>query len=823
MSEPFALSPEALLQHRDFLRGLARGLLADDAGVDDVLQEAYVRALERPPRSEDALRSWLARVVRNLALNRLRGERRRVNREREVARTEAVPSSAEVADRLGTQRRVVDAVRELQEPYRTVIYLRWYEALPPREIAQRLERPIETVRSQLKRGHALLRQELDDEFGERAAWAGALLPLAGGRPLPPGAAEAASTSTPWLPFAVAVAVIATAGGLGYLTFGTGGTLDSAPPVPVMSSGSRVELDGGLDGGMAGASPLIGSPARMPATIPVATPATAAPVTGRALRPSGDPIPALTVWIDADGERVGAVETDAAGFFQSASAVEAGRVTLTFVDGPKETLVGERSFAHNADPDLPEREHSIAIGPTYRLDLELAPGLALADLVARLEDPQSSSSARVDASVRPGPLPWVRFAHPPVASLMDSGGRSMYALSVESTDSFWGSVQRVHAVNGVYPNVLRMQMMPRGGLLVVARDATRVLDGLELELVSSQRRTLPVRTDEDGRATLAGLEPGSYTLTTRAGWVDFVERPVDVCAGEIAEVKLGLIARESAPLELVFRGATGQPVLEGRYSIRSVAHPEDVVFGEIERVGESAAQNAGAVWHLPVGEYIVKPPVVDGRPWEPRSLRVQVPGPKVTFTYRDDLPTRELVLRAYDEQTGNPIEAFRVVVLVDRYRLGIRRAAAFEPELAACAARFDEVVARVPDGFPLAWVVEAEGHRSQQGGRTELVLEQGRLVGEVHLPPSWKTRLWFGTRDDTGRPVPLLGVRVRTSGGKLLGTSLGDGEVRLELLYDPGRLAVELDGWRVMSWEGYFFGRRRAELDPHRVWMEREER
>ena len=59
--------PGELLEHADFLRALARGLLGDAARADDVVQDAYLAALERPPVTLDArgaLRSWLGKVVR---------------------------------------------------------------------------------------------------------------------------------------------------------------------------------------------------------------------------------------------------------------------------------------------------------------------------------------------------------------------------------------------------------------------------------------------------------------------------------------------------------------------------------------------------------------------------------------------------------------------------------------------------------------------------------------------------------------------------------------------------------------------------------------
>ena len=75
-------SPEALLRQADFVRCLARSLLADASDADDVSQDALVRALETPPRHGDRLRSWLASVVHNGVRQHLRGATRRKSRER---------------------------------------------------------------------------------------------------------------------------------------------------------------------------------------------------------------------------------------------------------------------------------------------------------------------------------------------------------------------------------------------------------------------------------------------------------------------------------------------------------------------------------------------------------------------------------------------------------------------------------------------------------------------------------------------------------------------------------------------------------------------
>ncbi|MSR47328.1 MAG: hypothetical protein EXS13_09735 [Planctomycetes bacterium] len=85
----------SLAAHAGFLRALARGLLFDRASADDVAQRALLTALERRrarPTPVDiaatsfSLRAWLAGVVRNLARQEGREQRRRLDREQRSRR-----------------------------------------------------------------------------------------------------------------------------------------------------------------------------------------------------------------------------------------------------------------------------------------------------------------------------------------------------------------------------------------------------------------------------------------------------------------------------------------------------------------------------------------------------------------------------------------------------------------------------------------------------------------------------------------------------------------------------------------------------------------
>lgn len=187
---------ERLLREEPFVRGLARELcVSGGADPEEVAQQAWVQALEHGGRQVDKPRSWLARIVRNVASNLARGERRRRSREAAVAGgpahdaagraavvpSTAVPSSAELMLREERRRQLVELVDALPAVQREVVLLRYFEGLAPRKVAARLGVPVDQVHNLQRRGLEQLRKQLDaaarkeGEVDRRAF----LLPLVG--------------------------------------------------------------------------------------------------------------------------------------------------------------------------------------------------------------------------------------------------------------------------------------------------------------------------------------------------------------------------------------------------------------------------------------------------------------------------------------------------------------------------------------------------------------------------------------------------------------------------------------------------------------------
>jgi len=168
---------EVLLRERAWMLRLVAGLLGRD-DADDLAQDVAVVALRQPPGHLDGVRGWLATVARRLAGRRRHRASLAAASERAAARPEAGPSAHDVVARAEVHRRVVDAVLALDEPYRTVVLLRFFDGRQPSDIAARLGCPVATVRTRLARATQRLHRALAERIGPPAAWPALLaLPL----------------------------------------------------------------------------------------------------------------------------------------------------------------------------------------------------------------------------------------------------------------------------------------------------------------------------------------------------------------------------------------------------------------------------------------------------------------------------------------------------------------------------------------------------------------------------------------------------------------------------------------------------------------------
>ena len=183
----FPQSADELLRHAAWVRRVARALVRGADRVDDLEQETWLAALSRPPRHGGDKRSWLGAVTRNVARHLFRGEATRARHEQAQAQIQGTaraspataPAAGEIVARAEIQQRVAAAVLALEEPYKSTLLARYFDELPPTEIARTLDVSVETVKTRLKRGLAQLRERLDSLKWNEPTLEAALMPLCG--------------------------------------------------------------------------------------------------------------------------------------------------------------------------------------------------------------------------------------------------------------------------------------------------------------------------------------------------------------------------------------------------------------------------------------------------------------------------------------------------------------------------------------------------------------------------------------------------------------------------------------------------------------------
>ena len=139
----------------DMVYRLALARTASVPDAEDVFQEVFLRYFRHEDKfhNDEYRKAWLIRCTLNRCKSLLSSPwRKRV-----------VP--LETAEEVGVEddyREVCSAVLSLPAKYRAVIHLHYFEGLSVSEMAQTLQLPEGTVKSQLSRGRDLLRDMLEE-------------------------------------------------------------------------------------------------------------------------------------------------------------------------------------------------------------------------------------------------------------------------------------------------------------------------------------------------------------------------------------------------------------------------------------------------------------------------------------------------------------------------------------------------------------------------------------------------------------------------------------------------------------------------------------
>jgi RNA polymerase sigma-70 factor (ECF subfamily) len=154
------------LPHIDAAYNLARWLTRHDQDAEDVVQEAYLRALQffRSFHGETG-RAWMLQIVRNTCYTWLEKNRPNATTSATPELLDAVASieadPAKLLEQGEDRQSLMQAIEALPLEFREIVVLRELEELSYKEIARIADIPLGTVMSRLARAREKLHELLD--------------------------------------------------------------------------------------------------------------------------------------------------------------------------------------------------------------------------------------------------------------------------------------------------------------------------------------------------------------------------------------------------------------------------------------------------------------------------------------------------------------------------------------------------------------------------------------------------------------------------------------------------------------------------------------
>ncbi len=166
-------------QYHQPIYGVVARVLTDPEDAPDVTQDVFLKVFRhiRNFHGESSLRTWMYRIALREASNQrrwwFRHKGREVTMEAQQSADSGQPtlclkdtfedegiSPFESAAKAEIRLRVETAIRQVPEPFRSVVVLRDLEGLAYEEIAEILHVRMGTVKSRLARGRAVLKENL---------------------------------------------------------------------------------------------------------------------------------------------------------------------------------------------------------------------------------------------------------------------------------------------------------------------------------------------------------------------------------------------------------------------------------------------------------------------------------------------------------------------------------------------------------------------------------------------------------------------------------------------------------------------------------------
>ena len=154
-----------LADQRHRIYGHALQCLRNPEDAADITQEAFLRLWRRGPDVDDErLAAWLTRVVHNLCIDHTRRAqtvRNRLGRLDPTALEELTAGTGDGHTYDDERQEMLAALQTLPAETRSIMFMHYYQGLKLREIADLLDKNVNSLKVRIHRARKVLREVLD--------------------------------------------------------------------------------------------------------------------------------------------------------------------------------------------------------------------------------------------------------------------------------------------------------------------------------------------------------------------------------------------------------------------------------------------------------------------------------------------------------------------------------------------------------------------------------------------------------------------------------------------------------------------------------------
>ena len=140
---------------------------ADGAAAEEITQDVMVTVWRKATlfdRGQASVSTWIFRIARNRRIDVFRRTKRPdLDPDEPMILPAATEAPGERIEAMQTEARVREAMRDLPEEQLLLLRLAFYEGLSHREIAEKLDVPLGTVKSRIRLAFAKMKSRLEDE------------------------------------------------------------------------------------------------------------------------------------------------------------------------------------------------------------------------------------------------------------------------------------------------------------------------------------------------------------------------------------------------------------------------------------------------------------------------------------------------------------------------------------------------------------------------------------------------------------------------------------------------------------------------------------